>query len=132
MFDIARDILRELDAGRAVGVVVVTGVFGSAPRAVGSAMAVTADGRAIGSISGGCVEAEAYELARAALATLARYRARFPDGTLAQEAAILAIESHLAQHDRAAAAALARRFLAAHPDSALSQRARSLLARAQP
>ena len=34
--------------------------------------------------------------ARAALATLARYRARFPDGTLSQEAAILAIESHLA------------------------------------
>lgn len=69
MFDIAGEILRELDAGRPVGVVVVTAVFGSAPRAVGSAMAVTADGRAIGSISGGCVEAEAYELARAALAS---------------------------------------------------------------
>lgn len=69
MFDIAREILDELGAGRAVGVVVVTRVFGSAPRAVGSAMAVTEDGCAIGSISGGCVEAEAYELARAVLET---------------------------------------------------------------
>ncbi|WP_084127458.1 XdhC family protein [Demequina sp. NBRC 110054] len=63
MFEIAREILAELDADRPLGVVVVTAVHGSAPRAVGSAMAVTWDGRAIGSISGGCVEGEAYELA---------------------------------------------------------------------
>jgi len=69
VFDIAREVLDELGAGRAVGVVVVTSVFGSAPRAVGSAMAVTGEGKAIGSISGGCVEAEAYELARESLAT---------------------------------------------------------------
>ena len=67
MFDIAREMLAELDAGRALGAVVVTAVYGSAPRAIGSAMAVTEDGRAIGSISGGCVEAEAYELALAVL-----------------------------------------------------------------
>lgn len=85
MFDIAREVLDELGAGRAVGVVVVTAVFGSAPRAVGSAMAVTEDGRAIGSVSGGCVEAEAYELARAALATGERATARLggPDDPFA-------------------------------------------------
>lgn len=69
MFDIARAILRELDLGEPVGVVVVMAVHGSAPRAVGAAMAVTSDGRAIGSISGGCVEAEAYELGLQTLET---------------------------------------------------------------
>lgn len=68
MFEIAREMLAELDAGDALGVVVVTAVHGSAPRAVGSAMAVTRDGRAIGSISGGCVEGEAYDLAQRVLA----------------------------------------------------------------
>ncbi len=63
MFEIAREMLAELDSGAPLGVVVVTEVHGSAPRAVGSAMAVTEDGRAIGSISGGCVEGEAYDLA---------------------------------------------------------------------
>ncbi|MDN4484085.1 XdhC family protein [Demequina lignilytica] len=69
MFEIAAQALAELDAGRALGVVVVTGVHGSTPRTPGSAMAVTADGRAIGAISGGCIEAEAYELAREVLAS---------------------------------------------------------------
>ncbi len=69
MFEIAREVLRELRAGGRLGVVVVTSVHGSAPRTVGSAMAVTEDGRAIGSISGGCVESEAYELAGACLAS---------------------------------------------------------------
>jgi xanthine dehydrogenase accessory factor len=68
MFDIAAELLAELDADRAVGVVIVTAVHGSAPRTAGAAMAVTEDGRAIGSLSGGCVESEAYELAAAALA----------------------------------------------------------------
>lgn len=63
MFDIAREALAELEAGRALGVVAVTAVHGSAPRTPGAAMAVTEDGRAIGSLSGGCVETEAYELA---------------------------------------------------------------------
>lgn len=68
MFEIAREMLAELEAGAPLGVVVVTAVHGSAPRAVGSAMAVTRDGRAIGSISGGCVEGEAYDLATQVLA----------------------------------------------------------------
>lgn len=69
MFEIAAEALAEVDAGRALGVVVVTGVHGSTPRTPGSAMAVTEDGRAIGAISGGCIEAEAYELAREVLAS---------------------------------------------------------------
>lgn len=68
MLDIAAALERELAAGHRLGVVTVAAVHGSAPRAVGSAMAVTDDGRVIGAISGGCVESEAYELAAAALA----------------------------------------------------------------
>ena len=68
MLDIASELERELAAGHRLGVVTVAAVHGSAPRAVGSSMAVTDDGRVIGAISGGCVESEAYELAVAALA----------------------------------------------------------------
>ncbi|MDN4474757.1 XdhC family protein [Demequina sp. SYSU T00192] len=65
MFEIAREALGVLHEGGALGVVVVTGVHGSTPRAPGSTIAVCADGRAIGAISGGCLESEAYELALA-------------------------------------------------------------------
>ncbi|WP_062463789.1 XdhC family protein [Demequina soli] len=68
MFEIAREALGVLHEGGALGVAVVTGVHGSTPRAPGSAIAVTADGRAIGAISGGCLESEAYELALSRLA----------------------------------------------------------------
>ncbi|GIG55235.1 XdhC family protein [Demequina activiva] len=68
MLDIASELERELAAGHRLGMVTVAAVHGSAPRAVGSSMAVTDDGRVIGAISGGCVESEAYELAVAALA----------------------------------------------------------------
>ena len=64
MFEIARELLAELDAGRAVTVVTAVGVDGSAPRALGSSMALTTYGAVIGSISGGCVEGDAIELAR--------------------------------------------------------------------
>ncbi|MFV0632559.1 XdhC family protein [Demequina sp.] len=67
MLDIAREVEAALAAGHRVAVVTVAAVHGSAPRAVGSAMAVTDDERVMGAISGGCVESEAYELALAAL-----------------------------------------------------------------
>ena len=53
-------------AGDAVAAVTVTRVARSAPRGAGATMAVTADGRVIGSISGGCVEADAVALAHSA------------------------------------------------------------------
>jgi xanthine dehydrogenase accessory factor len=46
----------------------VTATSGSTPRPVGAAMVVTADGEAIGSLSGGCVEAAVFELAQQVLA----------------------------------------------------------------
>ncbi|HVL63321.1 MAG TPA: XdhC family protein [Microbacterium sp.] len=69
MLELARDLLPILGAGEAVAVVTVTRVARSAPRGVGASMAVTRDGRVMGSISGGCVESEAVALALAVLAT---------------------------------------------------------------
>jgi len=47
----------------------VVGVRGSAPRQPGASMAVSSDGEAVGSVSGGCVEGAVYELATEVLQT---------------------------------------------------------------
>jgi xanthine dehydrogenase accessory factor len=65
MRDLLQDYDRLSNAGP-VGRAVVTSVWGSAPRAEGSCMLATADGRIAGSVSGGCVEsATAAEIAEA-------------------------------------------------------------------
>jgi xanthine dehydrogenase accessory factor len=68
-----RDVLDELllrwRAGRAVGLAVVTATWASAPRPAGAAMLVDADGTAVGSVSGGCVEGAVYEVCREVLAS---------------------------------------------------------------
>ncbi|WP_329140356.1 XdhC family protein [Streptomyces sp. NBC_01476] len=58
-----------LDDGTPFAVATVVGVRGSAPRRPGAAMAVTADGRVTGSVSGGCVEGAVYEAASESLGT---------------------------------------------------------------
>lgn len=67
-----RDIAVELSAwceGRTpFGLATVVGVRGSAPRPAGTMMAVDADGQALGSVSGGCVEGAVYEIAADVLA----------------------------------------------------------------
>ncbi|MFJ8770042.1 XdhC family protein [Streptomyces clavifer] len=68
-----RELLAELrawhDAGTPFALATVVAVRGSAPRAPGAVMAVTADGAVAGSVSGGCVESDVYEAAGEALAT---------------------------------------------------------------
>ncbi|WP_137845331.1 XdhC/CoxI family protein [Microbacterium sp. 2FI] len=66
MLELARELLPVLHRGEPVAVVVVTRVARSAPRGEGASMAVTAEGRVIGSISGGCVEGDAVVLAHTA------------------------------------------------------------------
>ena len=60
-----RDLLETLDTWRAQGTdagrAVVVRTFGSAPRPEGAVLFVAADGRLIGSVSGGCVEGAAAE-----------------------------------------------------------------------
>ncbi|WP_232631457.1 XdhC family protein [Methylobacterium sp. Leaf118] len=56
------DILRAAEGwrreGRAVALATVIETWGSAPRPVGSHLLIDADGRFLGSVSGGCVEGE--------------------------------------------------------------------------
>ncbi|SHH71739.1 XdhC family protein [Streptomyces sp. 3214.6] len=67
MLDIADELSRWLEEGRDFAVATVVGVSGSAPRGPGAALAVDADGMAIGSVSGGCVEGAVYDLCTQAL-----------------------------------------------------------------
>ncbi|WP_062648895.1 XdhC family protein [Streptomyces maremycinicus] len=67
MLDIAEELNRWVEQGRDFAVATVVAVGGSAPRMPGAALAVDADGTAIGSVSGGCVEGAVYELCRQAL-----------------------------------------------------------------
>ncbi|MBC9726503.1 XdhC family protein [Streptomyces sp. TRM68367] len=67
MLDIAEELNRWAGQGRDFAVATVVAVSGSAPRPPGAALAVDADGTAVGSVSGGCVEGAVYELCRQAL-----------------------------------------------------------------
>ncbi|MFD7768316.1 XdhC family protein [Streptomyces sp. NPDC059787] len=67
MLDIAEELDRWVGRGRDFAVATVVAVGGSAPRRPGAALAVDADGTAIGSVSGGCVEGAVYELCERAL-----------------------------------------------------------------
>ncbi|QFR01129.1 XdhC family protein [Streptomyces phaeolivaceus] len=68
MLDIAEELHRWVERGRDFAVATVVAVSGSAPRRPGAALAVDADGTAIGSVSGGCVEGAVYDLCQQALA----------------------------------------------------------------
>ncbi|MBO0825729.1 MAG: XdhC family protein [Actinobacteria bacterium] len=63
MRDILDPITRWWDAEETFGLATVVRTFSSAPREPGAAMAVSAAGQAVGSVSGGCVEGAVYELA---------------------------------------------------------------------
>ncbi|WP_236245828.1 XdhC/CoxI family protein [Streptomyces sp. CC210A] len=67
MLDIAEELAQWAEQGRDFAVATVVAVSGSAPRQPGAALAVDADGTAVGSVSGGCVEGAVYELCRQAL-----------------------------------------------------------------
>ncbi|KQM60384.1 XdhC family protein [Agreia sp. Leaf210] len=77
MLDIAADLLEALGEGRRLAVATVTTVDGSAPRALGTSMAVDDQGRVLGSISGGCVEGAVYQAAETVLETGAPVLAEF-------------------------------------------------------
>jgi xanthine dehydrogenase accessory factor len=63
VLEIAGAVLDALAQGQALAIATVTRVLGSAPRTLGTSMAVTDTGAVIGSISGGCVEGDLYEAA---------------------------------------------------------------------
>ena len=63
MYDVLDELETAWHAGRTVGLATLTGTWRSAPRPPGATMLVDED-RAVGSVSGGCVEGAVYELAR--------------------------------------------------------------------
>ncbi|MFF4587623.1 XdhC family protein [Streptomyces sp. NPDC001388] len=77
MLDIAEELNRWAGQGRDFAVATVVAVGGSAPRRPGAALAVDADGTAVGSVSGGCVESAVYDLCQQALADGAPVLERF-------------------------------------------------------
>ena len=63
MRDVLAAMLLDWRRGATASLATVVSTFKSAPRLPGAAMLVTADGEAVGSVSGGCVEGAVYELA---------------------------------------------------------------------
>jgi xanthine dehydrogenase accessory factor len=63
MFEIQNQISRWLVEGLDVAIAQVTNTWGSSPRVPGSIMAIAADGRIAGSVSGGCVEGSVIQAA---------------------------------------------------------------------
>jgi xanthine dehydrogenase accessory factor len=68
-----RDILDQItkwwESGETFGLATLVRTYHSAPREAGAALAVSADGEVVGSISGGCVEGAVYELASQVIET---------------------------------------------------------------
>ncbi|WP_293786806.1 XdhC/CoxI family protein [uncultured Aeromicrobium sp.] len=64
MRDVLTDLVRSWESGATVGLATVVGTARSAPRQPGAAMVVLPDETVVGSVSGGCVEGDVYELAQ--------------------------------------------------------------------
>lgn len=63
MRDVLASMMPGWQEGNTAGLATVVSTFKSAPRLPGASMLVTAEGDAVGSVSGGCVEGAVYELA---------------------------------------------------------------------
>ena len=68
MKEILAEIERWQEAGERVVVATVIASRRSAPRPIGSSLAISESGKLCGSVSGGCVEGDVYEQAREVLA----------------------------------------------------------------
>jgi len=67
--EILEEVERWRENGEQVVVATVVATRRSAPRPVGTSLAVSESGKMCGSVSGGCVESDVYENAREVMAT---------------------------------------------------------------
>jgi xanthine/CO dehydrogenase XdhC/CoxF family maturation factor len=67
--EILEEVERWREGGEKVVVATVVATRRSAPRPVGTSLAVSESGKMCGSVSGGCVESDVYENAREVMAT---------------------------------------------------------------
>jgi xanthine dehydrogenase accessory factor len=65
--EVLDELVAEWRAGKSTAVGTVVSTYRSAPRPAGAAMLVTSDERAVGSVSGGCVEGAVFELGQQVL-----------------------------------------------------------------
>ncbi len=65
--DILKAVVSQLDSGRRVALAAVVGTRGSTPQPAGALTCIDAEGRLIGTLGGGCVEAEIRRRAHAML-----------------------------------------------------------------
>jgi xanthine dehydrogenase accessory factor len=81
----AADVLAQLQCwqgdGRHCALVVIAGTYGGAMRAPGALMAVCEDGRTVGYVSGGCIDADVVQNANAALRTGLVQKLRYGAGS---------------------------------------------------
>jgi xanthine dehydrogenase accessory factor len=77
VLELAAEIRDRLTRGERFALATVTSVSGSAPRDAGASMLVDADGRVVGSVSGGCVEGAVYELCERVLSGSRAEHGRF-------------------------------------------------------
>ncbi|HKR48646.1 MAG TPA: XdhC/CoxI family protein [Pseudonocardiaceae bacterium] len=68
MREVLDELIAEWRQGRSTAVGTVVSTYRSAPRPAGASMLVTSDERAVGSVSGGCVEGAVFELGQQVLA----------------------------------------------------------------
>ena len=69
MREILPEVERWVEGGEDVVVATVVATRRSAPRPVGSSLAISSSGAICGSVSGGCVESDVYEKAQEVFAT---------------------------------------------------------------
>jgi xanthine/CO dehydrogenase XdhC/CoxF family maturation factor len=69
MKDVLADIERWRESGEKVAIATVVATRRSAPRPLGSKLAISASGELAGSVSGGCVEGDVFVQAEEVLAT---------------------------------------------------------------
>ena len=67
MIDVYREAVRLLERGEPLAIATVVGTRGSTPQRAGSKLLVRQDGTSVGTLGGGCVEADLWDAASRAL-----------------------------------------------------------------